>query len=161
MLQDVEMTWEIAWVGNQSQHDITSLSFWVDLKMRVVKCEESEDSIFVKLKKWRLKIPEKFLLVKTEEWRLAVLKFDYANINIGWLDSHPLESSRPKGGKMSRLVGVQVLVYFPFSMKIYMFQIVLSRAKTCARRQKYMSDLRQVSSGKIGSFQIDTWNANK
>ena len=66
-----------------------SPGFWEDVKIRVVKCEESEDTIFVKLKKWRLKIPEKFLLVKTEEWRLAILKFEDPNINIGWLDSHP------------------------------------------------------------------------
>ena len=61
-----------------------------------LKCEESEDKIFGKVKKWRLKIFLNFPPVKTEEWRPAesvkikcenyVLKCEDPKVNYGWLD---------------------------------------------------------------------------
>ena len=62
------------------------------------KTEESEDKIFGKVKKWRLKISLNFPHVKTKEWRPAecvnikcedcVRKCEDPKVNYGWLDPH-------------------------------------------------------------------------
>ena len=59
-----------------------------------VKCEESEDRIFGKVKKLSLKISPNIPHVKTEEWRQAenvkikceecILQCDDPKINFGW-----------------------------------------------------------------------------
>ena len=64
-------------------------------------CEENEDKISGKVKKWRLKISLSFPHMKPEEWRPAenvmikcedcILKCEVLKIKSGWLDSLTLE----------------------------------------------------------------------
>ena len=47
--------------------NVALTGFWEDWRFRFLKCEESEDKIFGKVKKWRLKNEDQLKV-----WRLSV-----------------------------------------------------------------------------------------
>ena len=96
-------------------------------KLWFLKCEESEDKIFVKVKKWRLKISLNFPHVKTELWRPTenvkikcedcILKCEDHKIKSGWLDPH-VRSKKASGNSDNTIPFIWLRFISYFKVKI-------------------------------------------